>query len=102
VPADLAATLSPEERDFVMETQEWFEQFTARKVEEGVQKAKESWQLETMARLCRKRLGRPLTEIENAALAERIDRLGEERVEEVILSSSPDALGIWLTDPNAK
>jgi hypothetical protein len=31
-----------------------------------------------------------------------LDRLGEERVEEVILSSSSDALGIWLADPNAK
>jgi flagellar biosynthesis/type III secretory pathway protein FliH len=106
VPAALAATLPAEERDFIMETQEWFEQFTARKVEEGVReglrKAKESWQLETLARLCRKRLGRLLNEIENAALADRIDRLGEERVEEVILSSSPDALGVWLTDPNAK
>ncbi|HLM76106.1 MAG TPA: hypothetical protein VK459_25545 [Polyangiaceae bacterium] len=63
-----------------METQEWFEQFTARKIEEGVRegvreglrKAKESWQLETMGRLCRKRLGRLLNEIENAALADRL------------------------------
>jgi hypothetical protein len=138
VPADLAATLPPEERDLIMETQEWFEQFTARKVEEGVQKgmqeavqealpkavqealpkavqealpkavqealqgAKESWQLETMTRLCRRRLGRPPTEIEKAAIADRIDRLGEERVEEVILSSSSDALSAWLADRNAE
>jgi hypothetical protein len=117
VPADLAAALPAEERDFIMETQEWFEQFTARKVEEGmqealpkavqealpkaVQEAKESWRLETMARLCQRRLGRPLTEIDNAALADRIDRLGEERVEDVILSSSTDALSAWLADPNA-
>jgi hypothetical protein len=142
VPADLAATLPPEERDLIMETQEWFEQFTARKVEEGVQEAvqealpkavqealpkavqealpkavqealpkavqealqgaKESWQLETMTRLCRRRLGRPPTEIEKAAIADRIDRLGEERVEEVILSSSADALSAWLADRNAE
>jgi hypothetical protein len=55
-----------------------------------------------MARLCGKRLGRPLTDAEKAALTDRLDRLGEERVEEVILSSSSEALGIWLTDPNAK
>jgi cation transport regulator ChaB len=145
VPAALAAALPAEERDFIMETQEWFEQFTARKVEEGmqealpkavqealpkavqeavqkalpkavqealpkavqealpkaVQEAKESWRLETTARLCQRRLGRPLTEIENAALTDRIDRLGGERVEDVILSSSPDVLGVWLADPNA-
>ncbi len=125
VPAVLAATLPAEERDFIMETQEWFERFTAQKVEEGVQgalqealqealpkavqealpkavqEAKESWQVETMARLCRRRLGRPLTETENAALANRIEQLGEDRVEEVVLSSSSDALGAWLVDPNA-
>ncbi|HZF47608.1 MAG TPA: hypothetical protein VE093_03100 [Polyangiaceae bacterium] len=133
VPAVLAATLPAEERDFIMETQEWFERFTAQKVEEGVQEAlqkalqkalpkavqealpkavqkalpkavqeaKESWQLETMARLCRRRLGRPLTETENAALANRIEQLGEDPVEEVVLSSSSDALGAWLAEPNA-
>jgi hypothetical protein len=36
------------------------------------------------------------------AFADRLDRRGEERVEEVVLSSSSEALGIWLAEPNAK
>jgi hypothetical protein len=138
VPADLAAALPAEERDFIMEAQEWFEQFTARKVEEGVresmqealpkavqealpkavqealpkavqealpkavQKAKESERLETMVQLCRMRLGRPLTEAESAALAERLNRLGNERIGEVLLSSSSELLAAWLSDPNGQ
>jgi len=94
VPAEVVARLPADERDFIMETREWYEQFNARRLKE----AKESWQ----ARLCGKRLGRPLTDAEKVTLTDRLDRLGEERVEEVILSSSSEALGIWLADPNAK
>ena len=105
-----------------MEAQEWFEQFTARKVEEGVQKgvqvalpkavqealpkavqeALERGQLETMVKLCGMRLGRPLNEDESTALAERLHRLGEERVGQVLLLSSSDTLAAWLSDPNAQ
>lgn len=81
-----------------METREWYEQFNARRLEE----AEESGRRKTMARLCGKRLGRSLTEVESAALVTRLDHLGEERVAEVILSSSSDALSTWLADPNAK
>jgi cation transport regulator ChaB len=146
VPTALAATLPAEERDFIMEAQEWFEQFTARKVEEGVQKgvqvalpkavqealpkavqealpkavqealpkavqealpkavqeALERGQLETMVKLCGMRLGRPLNEDESTALAERLHRLGEERVGQVLLLSSSDTLAAWLSDPNAQ
>jgi hypothetical protein len=98
VPADLVARLPAEERDLVMETREWYEQFNARRLEE----AEERGRCKTMARLCGKRLGRSLTEVENATLVTRLDQLGEERVTEVILSSSSDALSVWLADPNAR
>jgi hypothetical protein len=98
VPAEIVAALPAEERDFIMETREWYEQFNARRMKE----AKESWRLQTMARLCGKRLGRPITETETATLADRLDRLGEERVEEVILSSSSEMLSAWLADPKAR
>ncbi|NUQ76900.1 MAG: hypothetical protein HUU21_25475 [Polyangiaceae bacterium] len=94
VPAEVVARLPADERDFIMETREWYEQFNARRLKE----AKESWH----ARLCGKHLGRPLTDAEKATFTDRLDRLGEERVEEVILSSSSEALGIWLADPNAR
>ncbi|KYF62260.1 hypothetical protein [Sorangium cellulosum] len=58
-------------------------------------------QLQMTARLCAIRLGRPLTEAETAALAERLDRLREDRVGEVVLSSSAEALAAWLSDPDA-
>jgi hypothetical protein len=121
VPAEMVAGLPGEERELIMETREWYEQFNARRlkeamqealpkamqealpkaVQEALQEAKEGWQLETIARLCGRRLGRPLTETEHAALADRLARLGQERVEDVILSFSADALGAWLADPNA-
>jgi hypothetical protein len=98
VPADIVVALPAEERDFIMEAQEWYEQFNARRLKE----AKESGQLETMTKLCSMRLGRPLSEEESTALAERLHRLGEERVGQVLLSSSSETLSIWLADPNAK
>lgn len=98
VPADLVAALPAEEREFIMEAQEWYEQLNARRLRE----AKESWQLEMMMKLCSMRLGRALNEEESTALAERLHRLGEEQVGQVLLSSSSETLGTWLSDPNAR
>ncbi|MCK6588751.1 MAG: hypothetical protein L6Q76_14330 [Polyangiaceae bacterium] len=98
VPAEVVVALPAEERDFIMEAQEWYEQFNARRLKE----AKESGQLETMMKLCGMRLGRPLNDDESTALAERLHRLGEERVGQVLLSSSSDMLGAWLSDPSAR
>ncbi|WP_438030707.1 hypothetical protein [Sorangium sp. So ce233] len=97
VPAQLLPGLPSEERDFIMETREWYEQWNARRMKE----AEERGQLQMTARLCAMRLGRPLTEAETTALAERLDRLREDRVGEVVLSSSAEALAAWLSDPNA-
>ncbi|WP_433937317.1 hypothetical protein AB3662_22045 [Sorangium cellulosum] len=97
VPDQLLPGLPSEERDFIMETREWYEQWNARRMKE----AEERWQLQMTARLCAIRLGRPLTEAETATLAERLDRLREDRVGEVVLSSSAEALAAWLSDPNA-
>ena len=80
-----------------METREWFEQFQRQLEQRGEQRAR----LQTVARLFEKRLGRSLSEPERAALAERLDRLGEDRVEDVVLSFSAEALGNWLADPAA-
>jgi hypothetical protein len=100
VPAEVVADLPPEERDFIMETREWYEQFNAKRLNEALQKGKESGQLETMVQLCGMRLGRPLIEAESAALADRLNRLGKERVGQVLLSSSSEMLAVWLSDPN--
>jgi hypothetical protein len=158
VPEQLLLGLPSEERDLIMETREWYEQFTARReaaLKEAVfkeseaalkeseaalkeseaalkeseaalkeseaalkearrqaEEAKEAekrarlqgeqlGQLQMTVRLCALRLGRPLTEAETAALAERLDRLREDRVGEVVLSFSAEALAAWLSEPNA-
>ncbi|MGK3962737.1 hypothetical protein WMF38_00935 [Sorangium sp. So ce118] len=124
VPEELLQGLPSEERDFIMETREWYEQWNARRMQEakeaeeraqqrghelglqrghelGLQRGHELGQLQMAARLCAIRLGRPLTEAETAALAERIERLHDDRVGEVVLSFSADALVGWLADPNA-
>lgn len=48
-----------------------------------------------------RRLGRPLTEDEHAILRERLRRLGANRVGDVVLDLSAEALGAWLADPDA-
>ncbi|WP_437738295.1 hypothetical protein [Sorangium sp. So ce1335] len=99
-----------------METREWYEQWNARRMKEareaeeraqqrgeqlGQQLGQQLGRLQMAARLCGVRLGRPLTEAETAALAERLERLGADRISEVMLSSSAEALAAWLSDPNA-
>ena len=104
-----ATNLPPEERDFIMETREWFEQLQKQLREEGVAQGlsrgrEEGFargRLQAVSRLAEKRLRRPLVEIERRALAERIDRLGDDRVDEVLLAFSPATLGAWLADPSA-
>ncbi|WP_437291895.1 hypothetical protein [Sorangium sp. So ce406] len=108
VPDQLLPELPSEERDFIMETREWYEQWNARRMKEAKEaeeraqlRGQQLGQLQMTARLCAMRLGRPLTEAETTALAERLDRLREDRVGEVVLSSSAEALAAWLSDPNA-
>ena len=108
VPAQ-AAELPPEERDFIMETREWFEQLQRQLREEGVAQGlsrgrEEGFargRLQAISRLAEKRLSRPLAEAKRRTLAERIERLGDDRVDEVILAFSPATLGAWLSDPAA-
>jgi hypothetical protein len=108
VPAQ-AGELPAEERDFIMETREWFEQLQKQLREEGVAQGlsrgrEEGFargRLQAVSRLVEKRLRRPLTEAERRTLAERIDRLGDDRVDEVLLAFSPATLTAWLSDPSA-
>jgi hypothetical protein len=108
VPAQ-AAELPADERDFIMETREWFEQLQRQLREEGVAQGlsrgrEEGFargRLQAISRIVERRLQRPLVEVERRSLAERIERLGDERVDEVILAFSPATLAAWLSDPAA-
>ncbi|WP_437786774.1 hypothetical protein [Sorangium sp. So ce1097] len=91
-----------------METREWYEQWNARRMKEAreaeeraQQRGQQLGRLQLAVRLCAIRLGRSLTEAETAALAERLDRLGADRVGEAMLSFSANALTAWLSDPDA-
>jgi len=55
-----------------------------------------------LVRLVARRLGRPLTGSERTTLVERQEALGEERLDDVLLSFGPEALAAWLADPTAR
>lgn len=48
-----------------------------------------------------RRLRRALTEAERATVAQRLGVLGEERLDDVVLTLGPEALAAWLADPTA-
>ncbi|KYF71611.1 hypothetical protein BE11_34250 [Sorangium cellulosum] len=83
-----------EEEEIVTEVQQWFEQLKQSLRDEG--------QLLTLARQFEKKLGRPLAEAERSVLAERLDHLGPDRLDDVRLELPADALAAWLADPAAR
>jgi len=48
-----------------------------------------------------RRMRRTLSEVEILTLQERLDRLGANRLGDVVLDLSPEDLGTWLSDPSA-
>lgn len=62
---------------------------------------KDELQAEGLRRLFSRKLGRALTGEEGTALAQKLSRLGVERLEQVVLDLSSEALLSWLPDPNA-
>ncbi|MFT3774800.1 MAG: hypothetical protein QM820_56345 [Minicystis sp.] len=102
LPAEVVQGLSAEERDWVMETREWFEEWRRKNVEEPIQQAKDEAHLGMMVELFEMRLGRPLTEAEHATIAGRLRALGRDRLSKLVLGSSADAAAAWLADPNAR
>jgi hypothetical protein len=51
--------------------------------------------------LFERRLGRPLVESEHLALREKLERLGGDRLGDVVLDLTPEALAAWLANPGA-
>ncbi|MFO0608920.1 MAG: hypothetical protein U0324_37485 [Polyangiales bacterium] len=72
---------------------------------QGVQKGREEG-LETglrpLLRQFERRLARPLTDAEHAALVDRLTALGPDRLGDVVLDLDPSALAAWLADPDAR
>jgi predicted transposase/invertase (TIGR01784 family) len=50
----------------------------------------------------RRRLGRPLTEVEENTVSTRMDLLGPDRMDEVVFELAAGPLAAWLADPQAR
>jgi hypothetical protein len=68
----------------------------------GEQRGKREGREETILRLYERRLGRPLREDERATLLQRLETLGAERLLDLPLTLSADALEGWLGEPTAR
>ena len=89
---------SVEEEELIVEIQKFYEEITQQMELRGEVKGR----VATHAGLLAKRLGRPLSDVEHAVLAERLDRLGEDRIFDLVLTHDGDALGAWLADPSGR
>lgn len=87
-----------EEEEFVVTAQELMEAFETKAMQKG---RAEGW-LAPLAHQFERRLGRRLREDERALLQERTQALGPDRVGDVVLDLSADALAAWLADPDAR
>jgi hypothetical protein len=65
----------------------------------GLKEGLREGQLRTLERQFEKRLGRPLSPEERATLGERVERLGNDRIDEVLFSLSAASTAAWLADP---
>mgnify|MGYP007070992118 CR=1 FL=1 len=52
--------------------------------------------------LFERRLRRALTAAEHAELLRRLDTLGPDRIGDVVLDLTPEALAAWIADPDAR
>ena len=101
---DIAAlpTRSKQDEDFMETTRETFEQLKERARQEGETRGVYRGLQQGLQHLFARRLGRPLTEAETATLLTRFDTVGPDRLGDVVLDLTPDALAHWLTDPDAR
>jgi hypothetical protein len=72
------------------------EQGIERGIEQGIERG-----LTPLVHQYERRLGRSLTAEEHHALLDRFTRLGSDRIGDVVLDLSAEALGAWLADPAA-
>lgn len=96
LPAD-PSQRTPDEEELFMTAQEYFQQMK-RDSEQAGQKV---GQRNLLAHLVERRLRRPLSETELAALQGRVESLGAEQVSDVVIDLSADALAAWLSEASA-
>ncbi len=70
-------------------------------ISQGLSEGLSQGQLLVLTQMFQRRLGRPLTDIENTTLTARFHALGHERLSAVVLDLDATALAAWLADPSA-
>ena len=65
----------------------------------GLKRGEERGELKTVVLLYQRLLGRAMSEGERAVLVLRLERLGADRLLDLPLALSADALAAWLADP---
>jgi hypothetical protein len=88
---------SPDEEDFMTAAKDLLKQMEQQWIEKGIEKA-----LAPLVHLFERKLGRSLTGSERRTVAQRLDRVGPDRLGDVVLDLSPEQLATWLTDPEAR
>jgi hypothetical protein len=86
-----------EERQFAMDVQKTYQQIVSEVRAEG----RLDGQTQLVLRQFVKRLRRELTTAERTALLAHIARLGPERVGDLVIERTPEALLTWLNTPDA-
>jgi hypothetical protein len=96
---------SKRDEHFLEATRELFEDFKEKLRQEGRQEGETRGVyrgLQPLQHQSARRLGRPLTEAEAATLLGRFDTVGPDRLGDVVLDRTPDALAAWLGEPDAR
>jgi hypothetical protein len=68
---------------------------------EGERKGEQKGQMHLIVRAYERGLRRPLADGERTTLAQRLERLGADRLFDMTYDLPPDALAAWLADPSA-
>jgi hypothetical protein len=93
---EVLAMLSPEDKEFVSDVRQSFEQWKR----ELVERTEERALVQTLAHLFERRLARSLMPVERETLAERVREQGGERIMDLVLDHSADELARWLATTN--
>ena len=95
-----SAVVSQDDQELIMDVQAWLEERDRKLVQDSEAQALRKGRFAPLRHLFERRLRRELTKAEQAALSRRLDTDGVDRVSDVVLDLSPDALADWLAKTN--
>lgn len=87
-----------EEGEVIVEIQKSYEELRQERWQRGYLEGR----IEMLVLFFARRLGRSLTDAEHAVLAERLVRLGEDRLIEILFTRDGPAAAAWFADPAAR